>query len=213
MKDRLLYYQGGGYSGCIWEWNFCFWDADGKWHNLFSTGCSGVKTEIEALKIVETLEHKAEVVKLMDKKCFEKFQENNNAHLVLSIAQQLNDKHGYSLEVKCTECECSFVADDYERDTATDNYNIICSDCLSIGTCDVCNEYSGPDELNRCNDDGDDDIGAELAEAGYYNVCNDCYEYKKEEYEQDELRNLRHKALSTGKPDIFSEELRGWWTG
>ncbi len=41
LKNKLLFYKGGGYDGCFWEWNFCLWDADGKWHNLFTSGCTG----------------------------------------------------------------------------------------------------------------------------------------------------------------------------
>ena len=213
MKDKLLYYQGGGYGGCIWEWNFCFWDAESKWHNLFASGCAGVKTETEALKIAEALIYQAEIVDLTDKARFEQFQQNNNAQLVLSIAQKLNEDYGYNVEVKCSECGCSFIADSSENDIATDNYNIICSDCLSAGTCDVCGEYYGTDGLNNCNDDGDDDdVGAELAVAGNYEVCNDCFVDAKEQHRINKVKDLRFQALLTGKPDLFSEELRGWWT-
>ena len=34
LKNKLLFYKGGGYDGCLW-------DADGKWHNLFTSGCTG----------------------------------------------------------------------------------------------------------------------------------------------------------------------------
>ena len=29
MKHTLVQYQGGGYDGCIWEWNFAFYDNSG----------------------------------------------------------------------------------------------------------------------------------------------------------------------------------------
>lgn len=211
MRDKLLYYQGGGYSGCIWEWNFCFWDSDGQWHNLFSSGCGGLKTETEALELAKTLKHKAELVDLTDAERFKQFQKDNNAGLVLAIAEELNKDYNYNLEIICAGCGCNFVADHSENDTAIDNYDIICYECLSLGTCDCCNEYVGEDKINRCNDDGDDDVGADLAEQGYYAVCNDCFEYNKERIESEKLKDLRFQAFCTGEPDIFDDSLREYW--
>lgn len=213
MKDKLLYYQGGDYDGCFWEWNFCLWDADGEWHNLFTSGYNGVKTEVEALELAETLEHKAELVDLTNVEQFKQFQKDNNASLVLGIAQELNGEHNYALELTCCACDAEFVADSSESDAAVNNTDIVCYECYGLGTCDCCNEYVGPDEINQCNEDGDDDVSKELAEAGYYAVCNDCFEYNKEELKSQELEDLRFQAFCTGVPDIFSEELREYWTG
>lgn len=212
MKNKLLYYQGGGYAGCIWEWNFCFWDGNGVWHNLFASGCDGTETEQQALEIAETLKFSAELVDLTDAERFKRFQRDNNAGLVLGIANELNENYNYALEVVCTICGRSFPADYDEPNTAMDNYRIICCECLNCGTCDCCNEYVGDTELVRCNDDGDDDVGAELADLGYYNVCNDCFEYNKEEFERVNLEDLRFQAFCTGEPDIFSEQLREYWS-
>lgn len=211
MKNTLLYYQGGGYDGCIWEWNFCFWGVDGIWHNLHSTGCGGVESEKQALELAETLEHKAELVDLTDVTRFRQFQQDNNASLVLGIAHELNENYNYTLEIVCAECGCSFVADCSENDTAINNSDIVCYECLASGICDCCNEYMGEDELNDCDEDGDDDVRAELAELGYYRVCNDCFEYNKEEFERVNLEDLRFQAFCTGNPDIFSKELRDYW--
>jgi len=44
----LVMYQGGGYDGCFWEWNFFAFDRDGKFFNIFTSGRDGVKTEDES---------------------------------------------------------------------------------------------------------------------------------------------------------------------
>ena len=41
MKNTLVQYKGGGYDGCFWEWNFCYFDKDGVWHDIFSSGRRG----------------------------------------------------------------------------------------------------------------------------------------------------------------------------
>lgn len=212
MKNQLLYYQGGGYAGCIWEWNFCFWDGDGVWHNLYASGCDGAETEQQALEIAETLKFSAELVNLTDPERFKQFQQDNNAELVLNIARELNENYNYVLEIVCAECGYSFTADRCDDDIAINNSTIICYECRIVGTCDCCNEYVGDTGLTRCNDDGDDDVGAELAVLGYYNVCNDCFEYNKEEFERGKLEDLRFQAFCTGEPDIFSEALRDYWS-
>jgi len=40
----LVEYHGGGYDGCITEENFAFIDAEGEFHDLYSSGCRGCPT-------------------------------------------------------------------------------------------------------------------------------------------------------------------------
>lgn len=211
MKNILLFYEGGGYSGNYWEFNFCFWGADGVWHDLYSSGRDGADTEAKAREIAETLKYSAELIDLTNAEQFKQFQINNNAQLVLQIAQELNENYNYEIEIECAECERSFIADQSECNVAIDNSTIICGDCLLIGTCDCCGEYIGKDEINCCNEDGDDDVGTYLADLGYCAVCNDCFEYNKEEFEREKLEDLRFQSWCTGKPDMFSDELREIW--
>lgn len=55
-RNRLYEWEGGGYSGCIWEMNQGLVDADGHWHPIYSTGCDGIdqdewfERKINALK-------------------------------------------------------------------------------------------------------------------------------------------------------------------
>ena len=223
MKNTLLYYQGGGYDGCVWEWNFCFWDADGVWYDLYSSGCDGADTEIKAKKIADELNFKAELIDLTSAVRFKQFQQDNNAELVLQIARELNENYNYTLEIVCAECDCSFTADRCDDDIAIDGSSIICYECRITGTCDCCNEYVGDTELRQCDSDGmvtglgqdytNDDVAAMLADLGYYSVCNDCFEYNKEEFARAKLEDLRFQAFCTGEPDMFSEELREYWEG
>lgn len=55
-RNRLYEWEGGGYSGNIWEMNQGLVDADGHWHPIYSTGCGGIdqdewfERKINALK-------------------------------------------------------------------------------------------------------------------------------------------------------------------
>ena len=47
MKDTLVQYKGGGYSGCFWEWNYGVFDDDGEFHVIFASGSKGCETAEE----------------------------------------------------------------------------------------------------------------------------------------------------------------------
>ena len=36
--NKLVKYQGGGYEGCWWEWNFFMYDQDGEFYSIIATG-------------------------------------------------------------------------------------------------------------------------------------------------------------------------------
>ena len=42
MRNTLLVYKGGGYDGCFFEWNSAIWDHEGKFHDIYSSGRSGL---------------------------------------------------------------------------------------------------------------------------------------------------------------------------
>ena len=54
-NSTLVMYEGGGYDGCIYEWNYAFIDNDGCFHDIASTGYKGCDT-LE--KLVEYYENR-----------------------------------------------------------------------------------------------------------------------------------------------------------
>ena len=42
MRHTLLVYKGGGFDGCFWEWNAALWDHKGQFHDIYSSGRSGL---------------------------------------------------------------------------------------------------------------------------------------------------------------------------
>lgn len=45
LKSVVVSYQGGGYDGCVWEWNYAFLDKEGGFHSIFSSGVFGCRDE------------------------------------------------------------------------------------------------------------------------------------------------------------------------
>ena len=53
--NSLISYRGGGYDGCIYEWNYAYIDKDGEFHDIYSSGKMGCKTreDLEELNAKE----------------------------------------------------------------------------------------------------------------------------------------------------------------
>lgn len=55
--NQLVMYEGGGYDGCFYEWNYAFFDENSKFHCIAATGINGCKTEEQLLKRLEQTRH------------------------------------------------------------------------------------------------------------------------------------------------------------
>ncbi len=211
MKNALLYYQGGGYSGCFWEWNCCGWDESGKWFDIFSSGSGGLETEEEALSLIrdrkQFREAKAELLNYTNNKRFERFQNDNNAYLVLNIAKVLAKKN------KNVSVTCSFCGGEQEpNDCHTidgDNYNIVCEYCLCSHSCSCCESVIKDDtELIFLTEQEEKDF--EFTYGGA--ICSRCYRDMGQQFKIQQGRELLFKALLTGDIDLFGNELRdNYW--
>lgn len=149
MKNKLIMYQGGGYDGCFWEWNFCCYDSSGVWHDIFSSGRAGLKTEdaFKAVKIKSGVDH-AEVYPLTEKG-FKRFEAESDAVLVVGVAKFLNGLE-YNFRLTCPDCGQPIDPDEAQlvdwhgcggiMSTAD---KFICSDCYSSRSCAYCGEYYG----------------------------------------------------------------------
>lgn len=52
MKNLLVEYEGGGYDGCFWQYNYFMFDENGRFVNLFSTGYKGIDNEDQARRVI-----------------------------------------------------------------------------------------------------------------------------------------------------------------
>jgi hypothetical protein len=51
-KGKLVSYKGGGYDGCVWEWNYFYITKEGELEILHSTGMNGIKNEADAEEVL-----------------------------------------------------------------------------------------------------------------------------------------------------------------
>lgn len=181
MKDRkniLLQYKGGGYEGCYWEWNFCFWDKDGKWHNIYSSGREGANTEQDALDIIDAKSETTYTYDLENEREMLDFATETNADLAIEVQKFLAD-HSINLIAVCQECK----GDDYVYEMISRGGDLICQECDREHTCDYCGEY-----WDDTSDFEETDLGR---------VCEYCYE----QILKDEQIIRHEEALEQAKID------------
>lgn len=168
-KNLIVYWKGGGYSGCVWEPNMGFFDGDGEWHPVISTGCGALDTKED----VEAEMKKQEDPNIED---WEKSDlltfpiEGEHplewlcTHVRIDYVAVLADalvEAGYSVDMKCDGCGEWFSSDDYKfRDIvgimADSGFykgdggigvivtDIWCDDCRHTSECPACCDMNNP---------------------------------------------------------------------
>ncbi len=156
--DLLVFYQGGGYDGCRWEWNFFSFDKDGDFYNLYTSGCMGIKDEETALKMLEDpkgwTEDTSNSVYIYDitkDKDIEEFQEEHAIPSVVNVINHINNseygEYSNPLWFKCDCCEEKVYGDGKMEDyhgcggIAVTADTKLCDECYSLRCCDYCGEY------------------------------------------------------------------------
>ena len=168
--DLLVFYQGGGYDGCMWEWNFFSFDKNGEFHNLYTSGCMGIKDVETALEMIgdpkawkEESSNDVYVYDITKDEDIEEFQREHNVPNVVSIVNRINaGEYGEYSNDLWFECDCC-------KERITDNGLMenwhgcggiaitadtkLCEECYSLRSCDYCGEYDkdAQDQLGYCS--------------------------------------------------------------
>lgn len=168
--NSIVAYHGGGYEGCLYEWNYAYYDKDSNFHSIIASGRNGCETEEELQKVFD--EDTTTVYNLDNAEDFEKCGlEVPVAHLVHIDNFFSSSKYDVKLTTCCSDCEKESLVSECETDGhvwlggmtyAPDK--ILCHDCYSKGVCDVCGEHVGEDNLEE------------------WDMCDECHE----EIEEDE---------------------------
>lgn len=153
LRNCLVQYQGGGYDGCFWEWNYFFIDEDGEFNDIFSSGRNGVKNE-KKFKNFDWEQSGVYIYNLTDEKQAEELVKETNEDNILMLARVLYDDFDFNLIGTCDECKREFSLYDAHHSGYEGNGGIgviytgvVCSDCYFSGICDDCNEYVGQDDI------------------------------------------------------------------
>jgi len=151
FKNVVIQYKGGGYDGCFWEWNFCYFDDNGIFHDIVSSGWLGAPTVKKFNERFEEFEDDDYYVYGLDKPNEVKdFTDNALPEHVKGVARFLK-YYGIELKVKCDVCGFDFPASTIEFDgyhgvggIAVQMDGCLCSDCYYANVCDMCEEYCDP---------------------------------------------------------------------
>ena len=183
MRNKLFVYKGGGYDGCIWEWNAAVWDQYGAFRDVGSSGCTGLWTDRtlrddaarEALARLWLKEGKndAAVIDLTKKRQVKYFYREYNAMFAYGCMEKLATEIYSSqsggrkvfLFWVCTDCghELAFDSTPAWEDSHGDGgvgtvyESRLCEECYSAGTCRKCDAYWGKTQLQD------------------YGYCVDCF--------------------------------------
>ena len=168
MKNKIIGYHGGGYSGCMWEPNFCYIDKQGEIHDLLSSGYAGMFKDKKQVHEIKDLSH-MQAYPVTQKGINTMLKDYRNDFIVKIVIRLNRDFQDIELGVKCDKC--GKIADPYEihfegyrgdGGIGVIHEGIICPDCYSNGTCSKCNNYDG--DLNEyglcssCQSDIEKDI-------------------------------------------------------
>ena len=104
----VIEYQGGGYEGCFWEWNFFICDTSDpsqctRFADIFSSGRNGIVNLAGAHKLTDEEDYTA--YDLDDEEDVERFQKGTNPVLVLGVYEWLGEHlPEKQFAIKCTKC-------------------------------------------------------------------------------------------------------------
>lgn len=236
MKNTLVQYKGGGYDGCFWEWNWFFFDKNGEFHNIFSSGYAGVTSKEQAAELLsyggDRHVYRYDLTKTED--IDELSRECNPVNLV-SILEWFCDNRQpdgspyIDFYVRCSDCgeriwdtsEISLEEWHGCGGIMLTADKVLCQGCWSNGTCDCCGEYVGEEniiglyqiEIDSDCIRGESDYKAarDMIDEHYDCVCIWCLESRRERIEEQEQEDIRWQAFATGVPDIFSDSIRWYW--
>jgi len=203
--DKIVTFEGGGYSGCFNEINIAFYNSRAKteyaqrWMPIFITGDIG-KRNFEAIKnktyVPDDNSRYENEIKAVRNPKTKKWEfdldvliQNYSACCCARIAEKFGrDNDDYALLVTCSKCKHRFDMLDTDEGTyqldgchgiggiASQYDDVICPDCVRTHECSHCNELIF-----------DDDKAFE-----HFNICTDCLSRildNTPEYAKRELNN------------------------
>jgi len=89
---KLVQYKGGGYDGCIWEWNFFLLGDNGEFADVASSGYKGITDPVEARRVAANAsdERGVYVYDLRDNASILEFARENNPTNIGRVCARVN---------------------------------------------------------------------------------------------------------------------------
>jgi hypothetical protein len=145
LKNKVVEYHGGGMDGCIFEYNFAYFDCFGDFHDLYSSGSMGITDEDSLREKMEEEPNDIEIYDVDTKEGRSKLSDEVSVRNALRLSEAL-EEHGIKLYVKCDCCDNSnYTAEDCEQI----DQELVCCDCRGIYTCDACGEFDSTESYDE----------------------------------------------------------------
>ena len=187
---KLYQYKGGGYDGCIWEWNFFLLDGD-KFIDVVSSGYNGITDSEKAHELAKGLNSpggrsSTYMYDLDSEESIKEFCSENNPTNVGRVCKRVNSLLDAAVMFyECTYCgERVYHCDDVPVLFDEDNYHgdggigivfeaVLCEACY-CNRCDDCDSIiGGPGEEDAVVTDD-------------FQLCSYCAEDRKAIEDEDE---------------------------
>lgn len=173
LKGCFVQYQGGGYEGCIWEYNYCYIDSKGNFHDIGSSGSMGAKNIEQLLNRISEANEDFDVINLMEDfdenkiKELDKYVDENSIDGVFYVNKWFLE-HLSKIEPEskfpgftaiCNWCNERHNVEFMEPTSpqgaggiVTINTEFICEDCWGIYSCGYCGELWNKDMIKYDKD-------------------------------------------------------------
>jgi hypothetical protein len=150
--NTLIQYHGGGYDGCVFEYNFAFIDADGEFHDIWHSGCMGIDSLEELQGKYEERPDWLEFTDVTSEEELNRYADRECTHSVMLLARWFEaEVPAVVFRPKCHDCGRRFNAveargvNEHGVGGIEIRYaDLICPDCDSANSCSACGEYYGP---------------------------------------------------------------------
>jgi hypothetical protein len=156
--NTIVQYKGGGYDGCFWERNYAYFDTEGNFHCIVSTGRNGCDTEEELLNyldIADGIHQEFDLYELNEDGEVERFGVETPISHLLGVAKWLAENADVKLTVVCEECAETVKVVDCDGEGShgiggimLEHDTLICAECRSKGTCFYCGAFVGEDHID-----------------------------------------------------------------
>ena len=193
MKTNILVqYQGGGYDGCFWEWNYFYIDKQGTFHDIQSSGRNGIDNLRDAQKLLGCGGLHTYIYNLDNEQDIIMFSKESHPVHVSGVLQWFEDNPNIGVEffAVCSACDGHITSDEL----TIDENRLFCDECYYTGECPCCESYVGDTEIVVVNPD---------EHYEFDHICSNCKEYHDEKRTEQDIEDLRWQSFCTGKPDMF----------
>lgn len=110
--NTLIAYHGGGYDGCIWEWNWAYIDDHGTFHSIYHSGLFGCETLEKLERQYQGNPKHFQFTDMGDEAARDRFADEESVTAVGLCSKWFADNGhpDYVLRPKCDKCERRFPA-------------------------------------------------------------------------------------------------------